>query len=450
MNATDARTADADVPTASPAYRAYVVWLLFLVAVFNFFDRQIVNILAEPIKHDLGLADWQLGMLTGLSFAALYTIAGIPIAVIADRTNRARIISGALLLWSIFTAVCGLTQTFTQLFMARVAVGLAESGCQPPSVSLISDYAPKEKRSSALGHYSVGIAVGGLVALAAGGVLADRFGWRAAFLIAGAPGIVLAVVAALTLKDPRARRHKGSAAAPSRPVRECLRELAATNIFWWLCLASASKGMISYGQGAFLGSFFLRVHKAGLADVSATIERWWGLHLGPLALVGLGLGLISGMGGVFGTWLGGHLGDRFARRNMTTLLLIPAVAAPLAAPFHLAAFMAPSAWMALLLLIPPGLLGAMWLGPTFAALQSVVRPDTRATAAAVQASFVLFLGLGLGPLVVGLLSDTFAGPLALGPAEGVRWALVVMSGMGLVAGVLFYVASTKLKAAIIS
>jgi MFS family permease len=449
MTATDAYAAEAAPPVASPVYAAYVVWLLFLIAVFNFFDRQIVNILAEPIKHDLGLADWQLGLLTGLSFAALYTVAGIPIAVIADRTNRARIISGALFLWSIFTAICGLTQTFTQLFMARVAVGLAESGCQPPSVSLISDYAPREKRSSALGHYSVGIAVGGLVALAAGGVLADRFGWRAAFLIAGGPGVLLAVVAALTLQDPRARRRKGAATA-SRPVKACLRELAATNIFWWLCVASASKGMISYGQVAFLGSFFLRVHKAGLAEVSATIERWSGLHLGPLALVGLGLGLISGLGGVFGTWLGGHLGDRFARRDMRTVLLIPAIAAPLAMPFHLAAFMAPTAWMALLLLIPPGLLGAMWLGPTFAALQSVVRSDTRATAAAVQASFVLFLGLGMGPLVVGLLSDTFAGPLALGPAEGVRWALVVMSGMGLVSGVLFYVASTKLKAAIIS
>ncbi len=436
--------------SASVRYRKYVVWLLFLIAVVNFFDRQIVNILAEPIKRDLGLADWQLGILTGLSFAALYTLSGIPIALIADRTNRAKIISGALLFWSIFTALCGLAHTFTQLLLARLAVGLGESGCQPPSVSLISDYVPKAERSSALAHYSLGISIGGLIALAAGGVLADRFGWRAAFLMAGGPGIILSVVAWITLKDPRAARAAGSAAPLQRPVLECLGELRRTNIIWWLYAASSAKGMLSYGQVAFLGSFFQRAHQAGLQEVSASIQQMTGVHLGPLALVGLGLGLISGVGAVAGTWLGGKLGDKLARRDISNLLLLPAIAAPLAVPFQVAAFLAPSAWMALVLLIPAGLLGAIWLGPTFAALQSVVRPDVRSTAAAIQAAFVLFIGLGLGPVLTGSLSDTLAGPLGLGSAEGLRWALVAVSGVGFLASWLFFVASRKLKTAIVS
>lgn len=436
--------------SVSAGYRKYVVWLLFLIAVVNFFDRQIINILAEPIKRDLGLADWQLGLLTGMSFAALYTISGIPIALIADRTNRAKIISGALLFWSVFTAVCGLAQTFTQLLLARLAVGLGESGCQPPSVSLISDYVEKEQRSSALAHYSLGISIGGLIALAAGGVLADRFGWRAAFLMAGAPGIILAIVAWFTLKDPRSGRAARASASPHRPVMECLRELLRTNIVWWLYAASAAKGMLSYGQVAFLGSFFQRVHKTGLEEISATIEQSTGFQMGPLALVGLGLGLISGLGAVAGTWLGGNLGDRLAKRDISTLLLIPAIAAPLAVPFHISAFLAPSVWTAFLLLIPAGLLGAVWLGPTFAALQSVVRPDVRSTAAALQAAFVLFVGLGLGPLLTGGLSDILGGVVGLGSADGVRWALVAVSGVGLVASWLFFVASRKLKAAIVS
>ncbi|ODT89062.1 MFS transporter [Phenylobacterium sp. SCN 70-31] len=434
--------------SVSPAYRRYVVWLLFLIALINFFDRQIINILAEPIKHDLGLADWQLGLLTGFSFAALYTFTGIPIAIIADRTNRARIISGALLFWSVFTAICGLAQTFTQLLLARLAVGLGESGCQPPSLSLISDYVPKEERSSALAHYSLGITVGGLFALAAGGILADQFGWRVAFYVAGAPGVVLAIVALLTLKDPRSGR--GATGEGVRPVRDTLAELSRTKIIWWLYAASAAKGMISYGQVAFLGSFLLRVHGESLQQASSRLSEPLQLDLGPLVLVGLALGLISGVGGITGTWWGGRLGDQVMQRRPERLLLIPAIATPLAVPFQVAAFLAPNGWLAIALLIPPALLHAMWLGPTFAALQSVVRPDSRSTAAAIQATFVLFIGLGLGPLLVGALSDTLADGVGLGSAEGVRWALIALSMVAFVASWLFYVAAGRLKASLVS
>ncbi|MGA0604459.1 spinster family MFS transporter [Phenylobacterium sp. VNQ135] len=432
--------------TASPGYRRYVIWLLFSVALINFFDRQIINILAEPIKRDLGLADWQLGLLTGFSFAALYTFSGIPIALLADRTNRARIISGALLFWSVFTAACGLAQTFTQLLLARLAVGLGESGCQPPSLSLISDYAPKEERSSALAHYSLGITIGGLLALVAGGILADQFGWRTAFLVAGAPGVLLGILSFMTLKDPR----RGQAGQDSLSVRATMGELGRTKIIWWIYGASAAKGMISYGQVAFLGSFLLRVHGDSLTDASNKLSAATGGDFGPLVLVGGALGLISAVGGVTGTWLGGQFGDRIMKDRPEKLLLLPAIATPLAVPFQVAAFLSPSGWLAVALLIPPALLHAMWLGPTFAALQSVVKPRVRSTASAVQATFVLLIGLGFGPVVVGALSDFLAGPLGLGSADGVRWALIALCSVSFVASWLFYVAAGKLKASIIS
>jgi MFS family permease len=282
-----------------------------------------------------------------------------------------------------------------------------------------------------------------------GGILADMFNWRTAFLIAGTPGILLALLVALTLKDPRANPAARAGRPPQRPIRECLAELRRTRIFWWICAGSAAKGMISYGQIAFLGSFFLRVHAEGLAALSTFVAETLHIRLGPLALVGLGLGLITAVGAVLGTWLGGRLGDRIARRNMAALLLIPTIASPLAVPLHIGAFLAPSAWMSMLLLVPPGLLGAMWLGPTFAALQSVVHPDNRSTAAAIQASLVLLIGLGLGPLIVGSVSDLLSGA-GLGEAQGVRWALVVISCVGLVAGALFFGASRRLKESLIS
>lgn len=434
-------------PVASASYRRYVIGLLFVIAIINFFDRQIVNILAEAIKNDLGLADWQLGLLTGLSFAALYTIFGIPIALLADRANRAMIISGSLAFWSVFTAVCGLAQNFPQLLMSRLAVGLGEAGCQPPSLSLITDYAPKEKRASALATYSLGISAGSLVALALGGVMVDAFGWRTAFFVAGVPGIAIAVLAFLTLRDPRSQ--KTAVRAASRPIRESLSELRRNPVFWWLSLASAFMAMISYGQLAFFGSFFLRVHADGLKEVSVALASA-GIPLGSTGIVGIGLGVIVGVAGILGTFIGGQLGDRLSRKDPRALMLLPAVVAPLCVPFYIAAFQVPSAAWSLLLLFPPKLLAGIWLGPTFAALQGIVRPDTRATAAALNSSVVLFIGLGLGPVLIGATSDLLATAAGLGPVEGVRWALTLTSAICVLAALFFWVASRKLAKVVLS
>lgn len=433
------------LPTESSAYRRYVVWLLFVIAIVNYFDRQIVNILAEHIKRDLGLADWQLGALTGLAFASLYILMGVPIALLADRSSRSRIITISLAFWSFFTGVCGLAQNFTSLLLARIAVGVGEAGCQPPSHALISAYTSQGDRSKAMGVYALGVPVGSLLALAAGGILAERIGWRGAFFVACLPGLAIAVLAAFTLRDPR--RVEGDKAKPAaRPVRATLADLRGNACFWWLSLGAAAMAFVSYGQLAFFGSFFLRVHKSGLADLAAEIGDALGVRLGPTAIVGIGLGLIVGVAGIGGAWLGGWLGDRFGRRTPTALLWIPALSAPLGLPFYILAFLTPSTPLALALLFIPKLIGGLWLAPTFAALQSVVAPDTRATASALHSSVVLLFGLGLGPIGIGALSDVLS-HAGLGEAGGVRWALIGASTMCLLAGGFFALGARRMAGA---
>ena len=181
------------------------LWILLIVYIFNFIDRQIVNILAEPIRMELGLSDTQIGLMTGLAFALFYTVLGLPIARFSDRstTNRPWLIGGALAIWSAMTALCGLAQNFAQLLLARIGVGVGEAGCTPPAHSLIADLVEPSKRASALAFYALGIPVGTLLGMFIGGLLADAVGWRNAFLIVGLPGLILAIIVFTTLKDPR-------------------------------------------------------------------------------------------------------------------------------------------------------------------------------------------------------------------------------------------------------
>ena len=184
----DPESTSSNVRQVTPGYRRYAIWLLFVVYVFNFIDRQIVTILAEPIKRDLQIADWQLGLMTGTAFAIFYCTLGIPIARLAERRSRPWIIGLSLAAWSGFTALCGLAQNFWQLVLARIGVGVGEAGCTPPAHSLIADYAPKEQRASALAVYSMGNPVGALIGVVVGGLVADAYGWRMAFLLVGLPG----------------------------------------------------------------------------------------------------------------------------------------------------------------------------------------------------------------------------------------------------------------------
>ncbi len=412
----------------SPAYVNYALAMLTLVFTLNFLDRQIVTILAEPIKQDLQLADWQLGMMGGLAFALFYTVLGIPIARVADQSsaNRVWIISGALAVWSAMTALCGLAQNFVHLLLARIGVGVGEAGCTPPAHSLIADYVPAEKRASAIALYGLGIPIGTLIAFLAGGWMAQELGWRNAFLLVGLPGLALAAITVLTLREPRRERAGGPAGgAPGATFGEALKEIATKKSFFHLATAAALISFVGYGFAFFLPSFFQRTHQMNIAEV------------------GFALGIMSGVAGIIGMWLGGQIGDFGAKRDVRLYAWAPALGLIVGAPFFLAAMLHEDATTALWLLAAPTCLNGLWYGPAFAAVQGLVAPRTRAMAAAVLLFIVNIIGLGLGPLVVGLLSDVFA--TSQGPAEGLRSALIVAGLTGLWAAFHFWRTGVHLR-----
>jgi len=407
----------------------YALALLVVIYVLHNLDRQIINILAEPIRLDLGLRDWQVGIMTGLPFALFYATLGIPIARLAERGNRARIIAISVVVWSGFTAVCGLSQTFVQLILARIGVGIGEAGCTPAAHSLISDMVPREKRASALGAYSMGGPIGALLGMAIGGLLIDLWGWRSGFFVAAAPGLVLGALAAFTLHEPRTTQAPATQGVlPVPTFMEAMRELRACRTFWLFSAGAALQAVVLYGHGAFLGSFFFRNHGPELAQAAA------GFGMKTAGFLGLAIGLISGLSGLVGAYAGGKLADRHvAATNPGAVATQVALFNLLAAPIYIAAMLAPSANVALFLLIIPSLSYGMTYGPIFSVFQSVVQPRTRATAVAIYLLVANLLGLGVGPLLVGMVSDHLAREAHLGVAEGLRWSMVSSTLLGVVA-----------------
>jgi len=407
------------------------LWILLTVYVFNFIDRQIVNILAEPIARDLELSDTQIGLMTGLAFALFYTVLGIPIARFADRptTSRPRLIAVALALWSAMTALCGLAQNFWQLLLARIGVGVGEAGCTPPAHSLISDMVPPEKRSSALAFYSLGIPIGTLLGMIIGGTLADLVGWREAFVIVGLPGVALALVVWFVLRDPRRSDAAAVLRAQSQPAAlplgQAVGEVMRSRAFLLLLAAGSSAAFLSYGKTTWTTIFFQRTH-----------------DLSP-GQVGLWFGLLSGMGGMLGTWAGGYLADRFGAANRRHVLSAPAIGMAVAVPIAIAAYHAPSWPLALVLLFVPTVFNSLYYGPTYSAAQGLVPLRARAIAAAVLLFFQNLIGLGLGPLFFGMLSDWLQPSFG---ADSVRYVLYGAAVLGMVPAFFFWRCSLHLDA----
>ncbi len=406
------------------------LWILLIVYIFNFIDRQIVNILAEPIARDLGLSDTQIGLMTGLAFALFYTVLGIPIARFADRssTSRPAVIAVSLAIWSGMTALCGLAQNFSQMLLARIGVGVGEAGCTPPAHSLISDIVPPEKRSSALAFYSLGIPIGTLMGMVIGGILADFVGWREAFLIVGLPGVALALVVWFVLKDPRRSdaqmilRNQNQPAA--LPLMDALRVVMSSRAFVLLLFAGSEASFLSYGKTTWTTIFFQRTHDLTPGEV------------------GLWFGIVGGVGGIVGTVLGGYLADRFGAKNRRHVLSAPAIGMALAVPLALLAYNSPSWPMALVLLFLPTMFNSFYYGPTYSAAQGLVPIRARAIAAATLLFFQNLIGLGLGPLFFGMLSDL------LQPAygtESVRYVLYGAAFLGLVPAYFFWRCGLRLN-----
>jgi MFS family permease len=432
------------------AYRGYAMSLLLAVSILNYLDRQVVNILAEPIKNDLHLADWQLGLMTGLAFGVLYTLLGLPIARLAERGNRPLIIASAVGVWSIFTTACGVVQNFGQLLLARTGVGVGEAGCTPPAHSLIMDYAPPHKRSSALAFYGLGPPFGGLLGMAFGGLVADAYGWRAAFLLAGAPGLLFAVLVAFTLPEPRRALARGAAQvkATSASLGEMLRLVGAKRTYWVLGAAITLDVFISYGYGPFIASFFLRNHSAELAAMANATGAAFGFHMGSVGFLGISLGLLMGVGGALGTWTGGQLADRFGAADPRRYVYLPALALLFWAPTFICVMMSPWLGLTLALFGLHAFIATLWYGPAFTAWFSLVPQNMRATNSALILFFSNLVGLGLAPLGIGLLSDVYSA--SLGKAEGIRWALVTLSGVGVLTALLFWLSARTLREDVVS
>jgi predicted MFS family arabinose efflux permease len=391
-------------PLFSEAYKRYALGLLVVVYVFNFLDRQILSILQDSIKRDLQLSDTQLGLLSGFAFALFYTTVGIPIARWADRGVRRSIIALAILVWSGMTAVTGLARSFPALLVARIGVGIGEAGCSPPAHSLISDLFPPARRATALSIYALGIPIGSAIGFFAGGWLDEFFGWRTAFLVVGLPGVLLAVLVRLTLREPpRGYSEPDVPPAASESTRDTVRFLAGLRSFRHLSLAAALHSLYGYGALQFIPSFFRRVHEFSTGELGT-----W------LAVIGLTTGTL-------GTYLGGYLADRVGQRDARWYVWVPAIATLIFVPCAVVFYLWPDGRQALLLYAPAAVLSGMYLGPTFAMTQALVKPQMRAMASAVLLFILNLIGLGLGPLAVGAISDALEPRLGI---ESVRYALL--------------------------
>ena len=391
----------------SEATRRYVLGVLVVTYTFNFIDRQILGILVEPIKRDLGVSDTWMGLLTGLAFAVFYTVMGIPIARFADRANRRNLVALALAIWSGFTALQGAAQSFWQLVLFRIGVGVGEAGCSPPSHSILADYYPPNRRATALGIYSLGIPVGILFGFFVGGWMEEFFGWRWAFVVVGVPGLLLALLVRLTVREPpRGYSEQRTSEGEQPSIVEVARYLLARKSFVHMAIGGGVTAFVGYGLITWAAPFFMRTH---------------GMSSGEL---GTWLGLIFGIPGGVGIALGGRLADRFGERDARWYLWIVAAALLVVVPVGLGVYLSDDATLALLFLVVPVLLGNFYQATTFAQTQTLVGLRMRSVAAAILLFVLNIIGLALGPSAVGFLSDLLAPEFG---NDSLRWALLICS-----------------------
>jgi MFS family permease len=495
-------TTDSAAPVR-PGYRYYVLAVLVLVYTLNFLDRQIIGILAAPLKAHFELSDAQFGLLGGIAFASVYSTLAIPLAWLADRFSRVWIMTGALAVWSGFTALCGLAGSFTQLFLCRMGVGVGEAGGVAPAYSLIADYFPQSQRARALAVFAFGIPIGTAAGTLVGGLLAARWGWQTAFIVVGLLGLLLAPLLRLTIRDPqrggtdaaRTPAQVAAAAAPAQAGSDRVGRIAALVMFglgagalilsalaqftgfavgsplvlvfasllafvigvslmvarvtasavipkpsfWLLALGAASSSVCGYGVAGWLPLFFMRSFDLTLAQTS------W--YYSGIALIG----------GLLGIWLGGSIADKLAKRGKGAYPLTPAIAFLISAPLFIAAMNAP--WLIglvlpgggsqaqqlllafVIFLIPTGL-NLAWLGPVTAAVQHLVPAPMRSTASALFLLINNLLGLAVGFYYFGWMSDLLAPRFG---EESLRWAIYTGMGFYLLASTLLIGASRTLK-----
>jgi MFS family permease len=409
-----------DTAEQSRRNASLVLALLLIAYIFNYLDRQILGILAGSIIADLRLTDTQFGILSGPPFALLYSVLGVPFAFLADRTNRSRVIAAALAFWSAFTALCGTASSFWQLFLFRMGVGIGEAGGVAPSYALIADYFEPHRRARALAIFSLGIPIGLALGTLIGAYIAHAIDWRAAFYTMGAAGILLAPILLYFVRDPA----KASTNAVAAPIGQVFPMLARKPVFWLLAFAASFSSLCGYGLAVWTPSVLERSFGLGL------LER--GQFLASVVLIG----------GCTGVFAGGWLADRLGALDRGWYAKLPAIAWLITAPTFAAGLMAPSLWLAWPLLLIPNALNILWLGPVITAVQHLVPQRMRATA---SASFLLInnlVGLGVGPLLIGRLSDALKHSYG---AEALRYAAVGCTSFYLLAALLMLLCVPKLR-----
>lgn len=378
-----------------------VLAMLLLVYIFNFVDRQILSILAAPIQAELKLDDAQMGLLGGVAFALLYSTLGVPLAWIADRSSRSWVITVSLVLWSGFTALCGVAHGFWQLFLARLGVGIGEAGGVAPSYAVIGDYFPSNRRAMALSIYSLGIPLGSAVGVLAGGYIAATVNWRTAFLVVGLTGLLIAPAFKLLVRDRRP--EPGQASSETLRFGAVVRILAAKPSFWLLSFGASLSSMMGYGLAFWMPSLLQRSFGLDLVESSR--------FLGGLMLTG----------GVAGVLLGGALGDRMGGHDRAYFAWVPALAFAVGVPLYAAGIFSGSPWIAFVLFIIPSALAYIWLGPVITAMQHLVTPPARATASALFLLINNLIGLGGGIYALGAISKAL---LPIYGAESLRYSML--------------------------
>jgi MFS family permease len=412
----------------NPHYRYLVLGILTTVYVSNFVDRQVINVLASYIIEDLAISDGQFGMLSGLAFACIYTTLGIPIARWADISNRRNVIAISVTIWSIMTAACGAAQNFSQLFLARFGVGIGEAGGSPPAHSIVSDIFPAHQRATALSVYSLGVYGGILVGTVGGAYLVQFFDWRIAFVVVGLPGIFLALLVRFVIKEPpRGMAEARKDVAPPGFLR-VVGFLWERKSFRHLSFACALHAFVTYGMGNFMPLFLGRVHGMPILDV------------------GLYYGLIAGIGGLAGTFFGGWMSDRMANNtgDKTWYVWIPFISTLLAIPFALITFLLmPTGVTAAFSYLLPVFAGGWYLAPCIASTHFLVGIRMRAMASAVLLFVLNLIGLGLGPMLTGFVSDY------LTPSYGdnaLRYAMSITVMVNLWCALHYYWATRTIRA----
>jgi len=402
----------------------YALFVLATIYVFNDIDRQLMTIVIEPVKLEFGISDTGIGLLSGVTFAVFYTVFGFPLGRLSDRIGRKPVIAFSCIAWSIVTMLCGMAGNFLTLMLARIGVAVGEAGGTAPSVAMVSDMYPAHRRSTALAVLMLGSSLGAIVGLGLGGWIAQHYGWRYAFLLIGAPGILLGLLLLFTVRTPK------PAAAPTLLEQNALQqgwlqtliELFRVPSFLWLVLAGGAAAVAGYAIGTWSPSFLIRSHGLNMQEA------------------GFLVGVVGGTGSTIGTLVCGMLTDRMARRDVGWQIGVPLLGTLVSIPFALAYFLWPQGTafyigsiavpQAFLFYSAFGFFGVWWVAPCLSAITHLFPVTRLAQATAIFVMSMTLLGVGVGPLLVGMLSDYFTPSLG---GDALRYALASSVSMLLLA-----------------